>query len=238
MDAKAGLALKAALSGFESGRIRPVQGLKNYDAVLFGALQKAFDQEATFLEKVSALDSAIDAFPEAESIRELLFDLLMIRFFSADVQRLDEGYLDSPEWENIENKTLDRGTELLNVLLYLRECEEEEIEPELSDYLREFLLVEEEEFQDECLIYEDIIANQMLMESSLDEIARVAETIDPESEMKQLFYPLMVFFHNPLTDEKTLTEALRKSPEPAFDGAALAMLLAYYRGSFPGINER
>jgi len=65
---------------------------------------------------------------------------------------LEEDYLDSPEWEDIEEETLDRGTELLNLLLYLNECEEEDIVPELDDYLKEFLLVYEDEFQDEYTI--------------------------------------------------------------------------------------
>lgn len=233
MDAKVELALKAALSGYESGKVKPVQSLKKYDAAFFDHLKTVFDREASFLEKVEELDQAVDTYPEAAVIRETLFDLLMIHFFAADAQRLDSGYLDSPEWETIEDKTLDRGTELLNVLLYLNECEEEEIEPELADYLREFLLVEEEEFQDECLIYEEVIANQMLMESSVDEIARVAAKIDEQSEMKQLFFPLMVFFHDPEADEKELLRALEKGPEPAFDGAVLATLYAYYQGSFP-----
>src|SRR5206468_915380 len=107
-------------------------------------------------------------------------------------------------WEEIEEQTLDRGTELLNVLLYLNECEDEHLEPELDDYLKEFLLVDEDEFQDEYRIYEPVIANQILMESPVEEINKVASSLPDDSELKELFYPMMCFFQNiePSVQEK------------------------------------
>src|SRR5690606_41557779 len=83
--------------------------------------------------------------------------MLIINFIAEDVQKLEEDYLESEEWEQIEEDTLDRGTELLNVFLYLKECADDEIEADLDDYLKEFLLVEEDEFQDEHRIYEKVI---------------------------------------------------------------------------------
>ena len=44
---------------------------------------------------------------------------LLINFLNEDIRKLEEDYLDSPEWEKIEESTIDRGTELLNLLLYL-----------------------------------------------------------------------------------------------------------------------
>src|SRR6201999_586870 len=108
-----------------------------------------------------------------------------INFFSADVKKLEEDYLDSAEWEEIEQQTLDRGTELLNLLLYLNECRDEEIEPDLDDYLKEFLLVDEDEFQDEHRIYEPVIENQILMESPVSEIAKDAGKLPQDSELKE-----------------------------------------------------
>jgi len=159
-------------------------------------LTKVFNSDEDFLTKVDLLDAAFDDYPQMEALREVFFDLLLMNFFSADVIKLEEDYLDSPEWEQIEEDTLDRGTELLNVLLYLNECEDEDIEPELEDFLKEFLLVEEDEFQDEHRIYEPIIANQILMETSVEEIAKAAVKIDEESELKELFYPIMCFFYD------------------------------------------
>ena len=151
----------------------------------------------------------------------------MINFFAEDAKKLDADYLDSPEWERIEEETLERGTELLNLLLYLRECEDEEIDPTLDDYLKEFLLVEEDEFQDEHRIYEDVIAHQILMESSIEEIARVSKSLDVESEIRDLFYPLMAFFYNTNPSDQELKTFKNLSEDPAFDAAILNMIINY-----------
>jgi hypothetical protein len=140
---------------------------------------------------------------------------------------LEEDYLDSKEWEDIEEETLDRGTELLNLLLYLNECEDEEIEPELDDYLKEFLLVDEDEFQDEYRIYEPVIAHQILIESPIEEIAKVAQKLPEDSELKELFYPMICFFQNirPSTDEKDQIAA--KAVNKEFDMAVLEILTSF-----------
>src|SRR5690606_40187841 len=83
----------------------------------------------------------------------------------------------------IEEETIDRGSEMLNILLYLRECADDDIEPSLEDFLKEFLLVEEDEFQDEYRIYEKLIANQILIESDFAAAAQVAKTLTEEEEL-------------------------------------------------------
>jgi hypothetical protein len=165
--------------------------------------------------------------PQLEVLREVFFDLLMINFFSADVKKLEEDYLDTKEWEDIEEETLDRGTELLNLLLYLNECEDEDIEPELEDYLKEFLLVDEDEFQDEYRIYEPVIAHQILMESPVDEIAKVAIKLPEDSELKELFYPMMCFFQNtnPSADDKN--QIADKAVDKQFDMPVLSILTSF-----------
>lgn len=189
-----------------------------------GDLSKVFDSDEDFLTKVDLLDAVFDDYPQMEALREVFFDLLLMNFFSADVIKLEEDYLDSPEWEQIEEDTLDRGTELLNVLLYLNECKDEDIEPELEDFLKEFLLVEEDEFQDEHRIYEPIIANQILMETSVEEIAKSAAKVDEESELKELFYPIMCFFYDvePSADLKKSIE--KNSIAKDYDMAVLSIL--------------
>jgi hypothetical protein len=145
IDPKIEIALGAALQAFS--KYSGIDVSKIHSKFL-----SVFALEDDFLTKVDALDV----------LREVFFDLLMINFFSADVKKLEEDYLDTKEWEDIEEETLDRGTELLNLLLYLNECEDEDIEPELEDYLKEFLLVDEDEFQDEYRIYEPVIAQRLL----------------------------------------------------------------------------
>ncbi|MFM6976824.1 MAG: hypothetical protein ACKOW2_08280 [Sphingobacteriaceae bacterium] len=194
---------------------------------LLQQLQQVMSSDKVYLDKVSDMDKAFDDFPAFESLREVVFDILLINFFSEDVNKLEEDYLDSAEWEAIEEKTLDRGTELLNVLLYLKECQDEDILPELGDFLREFLLVDEDEFQDEHRIYEEVIANQILMDSSVAEIASVSKKIAEDAEIKELFYPMMCFFRNPDATPQEQAEVLDKSPQPDFDSAVYQLLINF-----------
>ncbi|HCN83341.1 MAG TPA: hypothetical protein DIT07_06925 [Sphingobacteriaceae bacterium] len=218
MDKKVEYSIQAALKQFSK--------ISRYDSDDFSnSIRLIFNSDRVFLEKVAALDSLFDQNPKIESLREIFFDLLLINFFAEDVKKLEEDYLDSKEWEAIEEKTLDRGTEILNLLLYLKECEDEEITPELSDYLNEFLLVDDDEFQDEHRIYEDVIANQILVESSFEEIANVANKLPESSEIKDLFYPMVSFFYEPEPDP--MDAYTKHSKHPEFDTAVYALLTTY-----------
>ena len=202
--------------------------VNNQDHEAFSqVLVDVFSSEKAYLDKVASLDATFDDHSLFESLRELFFDLLLINFFNEDVSKLKEHYLDSPEWEDIEEKTIDRGTEILNLLLYLQECQDEEIEPELSDFLREFLLVDEDEFQDEHRIYEEVIANQILVESSLKEVARVSSTLPEDSELKELFYPMIGFFRDPDPADEDFNEFIMYSENPDFDSAVYALLISF-----------
>jgi hypothetical protein len=222
MDKKIEQALQAALKQFSK--------VSGYDTSSFSdKLYNGFKEEKPFLEKAAKMDSLFDAEPQLESLREIFFDLLLINFFSSDLKKLEEDYLESKDWEDIEEKTIDRGTEILNLLLYLKECESEGIVPELNDYLTEFLLVNEDEFQDEYRIYEDVIGNQLLADSSFELIAHVAGTLTESSEIKPLFYPLMGFFYKPNPDEVTMKSYIENSKDPEFDSAVYALLTTYNR---------
>lgn len=220
IDPKVESAVEAALEAFTK--------YSTFNATPFiEVFKEAFASEEDFLTKVDMLDEVFDDYPKLEELREVFFDLLMVNFFSADIKKLEEDYLDSAEWEDIEEETLDRGTELLNLLLYLNECEEEEIVPELDDYLKEFLLVDEDEFQDEYNIYEPVIAHQVLMESPVEEISKVAERLPEDSELKELFYPVMCFFHNTNPSEDAKSEIAEYALNKEFDMAVLGILLNF-----------
>lgn len=220
MDAHVKNALHNALQYFATVEEQDFNGIET-------ELTATFDADLPFMDKVSKLDEAFDNHPRFEELREYVFDLLMINFFAEDVQKLEEDYLDSEEWEAIEEDTLDRGSELLNVLLYLRECEDAEVEPSLDDYLKEFLLVEEDEFQDEHRIYEEVIKNQILVESSFGEIAKVGAKIDIEEEIKDIFYPLMSFFAEPRPDQAAIEEFLEQSDRKSLDLAIYQLIIQF-----------
>jgi hypothetical protein len=220
IDPKVKSAIEAGLKAFSE--------YSSFDTTPFtGVFTEVFSSGEDFLTKVGMLDEVFDDYPQLESLREVFFDLLLINFFSADVKKLEEDYLDSPEWEDIEEQTLDRGTELLNLLLYLNECEDEDIEPGLDDYLKEFLLVDEDEFQDEYRIYEPVIAHQVLIESPVEEISKVAEKLPDDSELKELFYPLMCFFQNTDPSAEAKNGIASGAPDKEFDMAVLEILISF-----------
>src|SRR5260370_42194418 len=105
IDPKIETAVEAALEAFSR--------YNNFDAVqLTAKLKDVFASDDDFLSKVDLLDGVFDDNPKVESLREVFFDLLMINFFSADVKKLEDDYLETQEWEEIEEQTLERGTEL------------------------------------------------------------------------------------------------------------------------------
>jgi hypothetical protein len=220
MDASVKQAMLAALRQFAVIS-------RNDSKPFFESLVQVFDSKEDYLKKVADMDVKFDDNPDYESLRELFFDLLLINFFNEDVRKLEEDYLESPEWEAIEEKTLDRGTELLNLMLYLKECEDEDIEPDLGDFLKEFLLVDEDEFQDEHRIYEDVIANQILVDSDLQEVARVANDLPEDSELKELFYPMVGFFRDQHPDNDEFDVFVKFSTNPEFDSAVYSLLISY-----------
>lgn len=190
-------------------------------------LIEVIEGEGPFLEKVKKLDQVVDDFADLENFREIFFDLLIFNFFTEDAQKLEEDYLDSPEWEEIEERTIDRGTELLNVFLYLRECKDEGIEASLDDYLKEFLLVEDSEFQDEHAIYESVIANQVLIDSDYSEIAKVAGGMSENDELHDIFYAFMSFFLNPKPNREDKEEFEKNALNKTFDKALYNIIVSF-----------
>jgi hypothetical protein len=220
MDNNVKSALTASLDHFAEKSEQDATALKQ-------ELLSVFSKEVGFLEKVGEFDSAFDEYPAFEELREVYFDLLMINFFASDVKMLEEDYLDGDEWANIEEETIERGTELLNLLLYINECHDEKLRPELDDFLKEFLLVEEDEFQDEFHIYEDLISNQQLIEGSIEDICGHAGMLEISEEMEELFVPFMTFFHSPRATPEAVKELDDFSANPAYDVAVYVLIAKF-----------
>ncbi len=220
MNTKVAQALQAGIQAYSKLNSLDAEEIQN-------TLLQIFASNDNFLLKVEQFDAAFDNHPKFEDLREIAFDLLMVNFFSNDVNKLEADYLDSPEWLKIEEDTIERGTELLNLLLYLNECHDEKIKPGLDDFLKEFLLVEEDEFQDEFHIYEELIANQALIETNMETICRKAQNLDLNEEMKDLFIPFMTFFYQPMATEKSLLELAKHSKNPGFDVGVYAIISTF-----------
>ncbi|ALL04976.1 hypothetical protein QG516_09560 [Pedobacter gandavensis] len=217
MDNHVRTALIASLDKF--AEVSGIDSIKLEEGLI-----EVFSKDLGFLEKVEEFDEVFNEYPAFEQLREVFFDLLMINFFANDVKKLEEDYLETDEWADIEEETIDRGTELLNLLLYINECHDERIKPELGDFLKEFLLVEEDEFQDEFHIYEDLITNQNLVESSVEDICSHVGMIDLGEEMEELFIPFMCFFHQPKVSEEVIKDLQEYSPNKEFDVAVYTLI--------------
>ena len=217
MDNHVRTALIASLDKF--AEVSGIDSIKLEEGLI-----EVFSKDLGFLEKVEEFDEVFNEYPAFEQLREVFFDLLMINFFANDVKKLEEDYLETDEWADIEEETIDRGTELLNLLLYINECHDERIKPELGDFLKEFLLVEEDEFQDEFHIYEDLISNQNLVESSIEDICSHVGMIEIGEEMEDLFIPFMAFFHQPKESEQVIVDLQEFSPNKEFDVAVYTLI--------------
>lgn len=233
MDKKVEASLRGVITGIAAGKagkleehIQPGPELQTF----YKQLQEVFEMKADFLVKLRAFDELFEKQSIFSHQQEILFDLLLINFFAQDAEGFGDDYLETPEWEAIEDDTVDRGTELLNIILYLRECQENDIEPSLDDFLKEFLLVEEEEFQDEHAVYEEVIAGQMLMEGTYEDIAKAAGKIRDDAEIKEIYYPLMSFFYDPNPTHADLVRFFEHSRNKTFDCPVLFAILAYHNG--------
>jgi hypothetical protein len=88
-------------------------------------------------------------------------------------------------------------------------------------------LVDEDEFQDEYRIYEPVIAHQVLMESPVNEIHKVAVKLPEDSELKELFYPIMCFFQNTDPSDEVKNSIADNAVDKEFDMAVLEILISF-----------
>jgi len=179
------------------------------------------DSSGEFLDRVEGLDACLAQNPEFQELEEVLFDLLLVKFLSTE-NRPDD-YFDTPEWEQIENKTIDRGTELLNLFLYIIESIDTDVDISLDDFLQEFLLIEETEFQDELRIYESFIVNEDILDAEISDLKEIQEGIQEDNPIKSLFVPMVLFFQVAEEIEPELGNALTP-----FEDAVYHSVLAFY----------
>ncbi|MCG9880617.1 MAG: hypothetical protein MH472_08460 [Bacteroidia bacterium] len=206
--------LKALLINYKSEQ-ESVQTIQELSSVLF-------NESLSFLERSKELDKWLGANEAYDELADVLFDMLMVHFLAEEMH--EEDYFDSQEWNEIENKTLDKGSEMLNVYLYLSEAKENEIEPHLEDFLNEFLLVGEDEFQDEYRIYESLIVNEDILDADLEGVRQVQKTVKEDTGLHEYFVPLVFFFQyaEGMVDEGEWNNGLS-----SFEKAVLQALIAF-----------
>lgn len=187
----------------------------------------AFSQINDFEAKLRDMDEVFKHYPTFEPLQEFCFDLLMVNFFAADSIHLGEEYLQSQEWSDIEDRVLDRGTEFLNLLLYINEAKESGAKITLDDFLKEFLLTEDDLYQDEYFIYEPIIKNQQLVQGEVKDIVDTAKNIK-EEDLEDIYVPLMTFFNTANTFENRFEQLLNHSSNKNTDAALLMAIQDFF----------
>lgn len=160
----------------------------------FQLLSAIFQSSKPFLSAVKDFDAWVKNNPDIAPVEEYLFDLLLAHHL--EMQRGNEDYFETKEWLDIEDKTIDRGTELLNLLLYISEAQETDVDIDIEDFLYEFLLVDEDEFQDEYRIYEQLIDNVELIDEDNADFLIALKNMET-GELGELYKPLLVFFKSP-----------------------------------------
>ncbi|HCS20048.1 MAG TPA: hypothetical protein DIW47_05715 [Bacteroidetes bacterium] len=219
-------ALQAMIRGFVEGTAGMPE--KEGDQLL-ERLTTLLSRSGDFKSKLADLEKSLDDHPAFEPLYHYLFDLLMLSFIASDAAQLDENYLDSEEWMKIEDETSDRGSELLNLYIYLSEAYEQEIPVDLNDYLTEFLLADDDLYQDDFFIYEEIISNEDIAEASISEIVQLGENVKTE-ELTEIFVPLLAFFITHESREEVKKTILHSQHQKALHLALYGTLCAFADG--------
>lgn len=215
--------INAALSGLFEG-YTSVKKLPNDYHTLLAALQQSFSEEAGFEDKVKKIDEVFARNPQYIDLQEAAFDLLMVHFLSVDANRFDPDYFESEEWIQIEENTLDRGTELLNLFLYIDECKHDELEQSLEDFLDEFLLTQEDGFSEEHEIYASLIELQEMVDEEVEDIIKAADSVGADDPMHDYILPILLFFKG---DVDTAYLATKVDSQHALQIAYLCSLKQY-----------
>ncbi len=167
------------------------------------SIQSLFEKETDGDELISKLDARCDSNDLLDPLREYWMDLAIL--VEIEKNQNDEGIPETPEWLAYEDRNIDRGTEMLNIWVYLKDCVFLETEPEIEDFLFDFLLVDEEDFQEEFLIYEVMVENIENVTASPAQLAKLRP--EPNHELHDVFVPIMLFFG------KNSLNSLRENPD-------------------------
>lgn len=195
--------------------------------LLIEKLGEVFSSKENFIKKIKALDSNIGEFKIPDDIGELIFDILLYNFFSEDSQRLGESFFESKEWEQIEEAIIDRGTELMNILLYLQECKDSDIKFSIDDYLDEYLISEDDFDTEEHEVYEAVIKNRdEIVLGDLETMAEISKA-NTNSQLGDQLLPVLLFFETKNSLDKKQDLILKEGTNPAFQSAFLAVLSSF-----------
>lgn len=209
--------------------------LANEMKILFNKFKDIFNSDEEFSVKLKITDDFADEYFDNPDIKELLIDCLFISNYTDQINSENSAFFETEKWKKTEKVLEYRGTQLLDGLLYIDEVSKSSKVPELEDFLENYLLLNEEGFEEEAVIYEALDKNKELISDTPADIYLVGENLDIDSVIKPYFIPMMFFFKNPKDIEGNLLIMLELGKSDIFSLTSICMLLSAYNGinSFP-----
>lgn len=208
-------------------------GKKSKDEVLladfYRGFQDIFDVHIEMPAQLKAFDNLLAVHPELADFKEYCFDLFFVQALESLGEEAD-AYMESPDWQKIEQKTEGRGTEALNLFMYFTEVKESDLKASLDDYLDGFILDEDLDYQDDAAIYEEMMANRAWLDLTYAEMVAKAESMEDETAMPELFTPVFCFFKSPEKSSINVMACLQAGGHRKRNTAVSTMLQFFYHG--------
>jgi len=208
------------------------------------ALGAAFTQFADLLRQtddlmrdVKSLDALVQQFGWLEAYKEYLFDLVYVAWLSKQEEEGQDDWMDSPEWQQVEDQVAERGTEMLHILMYLQEVRDSDMKATLDDFIEGYLTDDELEFQDDLEVYEELIANRDWLDLTYVEMVAKTEAIEEETALPELFTPLFCFFKSPEKTQINLLATASAGGNVERNLPVCLSMLFFYKGTL-GIPEQ
>ncbi len=180
--------------------------------------------EISFDERLKQSDELAKQLEDPEFVQELNFDWLMAAYLSEEDK--DEDYLESDEFEKLELRHEMRGTELINIMIYLEECDENEVDPSYADFVHEFLITDDEDVQEDIAIYEDFLGLEEVLEAPFEAFLPRLIQLSEQSALGSFLPILACYFKNPTKGDKTLVSAILAGLQHPVEAGILGALLA------------
>lgn len=196
----------------------------------FASFAKLLAQTADLMSDIKSLDALVQQYPSLAEYKEYLFDLLYVAWLSKQEEAGQEDWMESPEWQRIEDKVAERGTEMLHMLMYLQEVRDSEMKATLDDFIEGYLTDDELEFQDDLEVYEELIANRDWLDLTYVEMVAKAEAMEEETAIPELFTPLFCFFKSPEKAQINLLATASAGGQVKRNLPVCLAMLFFYKG--------
>ncbi|MCS7078253.1 MAG: hypothetical protein NZ455_16190 [Bacteroidia bacterium] len=239
-----GIRLAIPVQGMSHGHIRMFyRGIKGLENDLFDAqkiekwdkeIKTAYQELKTILDtnehiaqKVTQMDKVCEKYTFLHNLKEYLVDIGLVHFFTLSSVYDREDYFETSEWLRIEDELSDRGTELLNWLLYIEEAKSARAEISLQSYIEDFLLIGDEmnEDQENLKIYEPLINAQKYLDYTPLDLFLLYERIPEAHVLKNIAFPMMCYFRKNYPIETCLLSCINCGGNVVEHGAVLACAL-------------